>query len=85
MLSQIELFHLVVKVPKEHSSFLYFQLEASEGIGFYSTIDFEVGEAYRQIDIKGDLKLKSEMMTLLLGLKEKTSLDILIDERIVDI
>ncbi len=85
MTPQIELFHLVVKIPKEHSSFLYYQLEASEGIGFYSTIDFEVGEAYRLIDIKGDLRLKNEMLTLLIGLKEKTSLDILIDERIVDL
>jgi Domain of unknown function (DUF4911) len=84
MTAPIELFHLVVRMPKEHSSFLYFQLEASEGLGFYSTIDFQEGDVYRDIDIKGDLKLKNEMMTLLNSLKEKTFLEILTDERILD-
>jgi type II secretory pathway component PulC len=84
MTAPIELFHLIVRMPKEHSSFLYFQLEASEGLGFYSTIDFQEGDVYRDIDIKGDLKLKNEMMTLLNSLKEKTFLEILIDERILD-
>jgi hypothetical protein len=84
MTAPIELFHLVVRMPKEHSSFLYFQLEASEGLGFYSTIDFQECDVYRDIDIKGDLKLKNEMMTLLNSLKEKTFLEILTDERILD-
>jgi type II secretory pathway component PulC len=84
MTAPIELFHLIVRMPKEHSSFLYFQLEASEGLGFYSTIDFQEGDVYRDIDIKGDLKLKNEMMTLLNSLKEKTFLEILTDERILD-
>ena len=84
MTAQIELFHLVVRMPKEHSSFLYFQLEASEGLGFYSTIDFQEGDVYRDIDIKGDLRLRNEVMILLNSLKEKTFLEILIDERILD-
>lgn len=84
MVPQIELFHLVVRIPKEHSSFLYFQLEASEGLSFYSTIDFTEGEAYRVIDLKGDMKLKNEVITLLKGLEEKTFLEILSDERILD-
>lgn len=84
MTAPIELFHLVVRMPKEHSSFLYFQLEASEGLAFYSTIDFKEGDFYRDIDIKGDLKLKNEVMILLESLREKTSLEILTDERILD-
>ena len=84
MTAPIELFHLIVRMPKEHSSFLYFQLEASEGLGFYSTIDFQEGDVYRDIDIKGDLKLRSEVMILLNSLKEKTFLEILTDERILD-
>ena len=84
MTAPIELFHLIVRMPKEHSSFLYFQLEASEGLGFYSTIDFQEGDAYRDIDIKGDLRLRNEVMILLNSLKEKTFLEILTDERILD-
>lgn len=84
MTNPMELFHLVLRLPKEHSSFLYFQLEASEGLGFYSTIDFKEGDIYRDIDIKGDLKLKNEVMALVNTLKEKTFLEILIDERILD-
>lgn len=80
----IELFHLVVRLPKEDSSFLYFQLEASEGIGFYSTINLNEGDKFRDIDIKGDIKLKNEMMTIINSLKEKTFIEILIDERILD-
>jgi hypothetical protein len=84
MTAPIELFHLVVRMPKEHSSFLYFQLEASEGLGFYSTIDFQEGDVFRDIDIKGDIKLKNEVMTLLDSLKEKIFHKILTDERILD-
>ncbi len=85
MAPKIELFHLIVKVPKEHSSFLYFQLEAAEGIGFYSTTDFKEGDPYRLIDIKGDIGLKDEMKCLLIGLKEKAALEILTEEKIVDL
>ncbi|TDJ05444.1 MAG: hypothetical protein E2O68_06355 [Deltaproteobacteria bacterium] len=80
----MQLFHFIIRVPKEHSSFIYFQMEACEGLGFYSTLNFLPGQSYRDIDIKGALELKAEALNLLNGLKDSTKLEFLKNEVIVD-
>ena len=80
------LFHLVVNLPKEDSAFLYFLLEANEGLCFYSTLQHETGQSSREIDLKGTLEFKDEILRILDRLKE-TCPEILItlDETIEDI
>lgn len=80
----MHLFHFVIRVPKEHSSFVYFQMEACEGLGFYSTLSFLPGQSYRDIDIKGAVELKEEALNLLNGLKESTKLEFIKDEVVID-
>ena len=80
----MQLYHFIIRVPKEHSSFIYFQMEACEGLGFYSTLNFLPGQSYRDIDIKGSIELKEETLNLLSGLKDSTRLEFIKDEVIIE-
>lgn len=66
------LFHIIVRLPKEDSAFLYFLLEANEGLCFYSTLNHETGQSYREVDIKGTIEFKDEILRILNRLKETT-------------
>jgi len=82
--SMRELFHFIVRTPKKDSSFLYFQLEACEGLCFYSTLDFIPGQAFRDIDIKGSIEFRKETLSLLNGLKTSIKIEILLSKVIND-
>lgn len=60
-----KLYHIIIRVPKEHSAFTYFQLEANEGLAFYSTLKHVEGQTYRDIDLKGPRELESEVRRLI--------------------
>ena len=78
---QNSLFHLVIKIPKTDSAFVYFTLEAGDGTGFYSTLDHEIGQAYREIDIWGDMTCLPEMEYLLQSLQhQQVKWDLLLKE-----
>lgn len=79
-----QLFHYVVRLNKEDSAFFYFQLEANDGICFYSTLPYEPHTQYRDIEMKGDLLLKKEMTSILDQCAKKFKMDILIDQTIPD-
>jgi len=80
-----QLFHLVVRLKKEDSAFFYFQLEANDGICFYSTLDYDDPHIqYRDIDLKGDILLKKEMVHILQTCQKKFPIEILVDETIAD-
>jgi len=59
-------------------------MEACEGLGFYSTLNFVTGQGHRDIDIKGSIELRKDALNLLNGLKESTKLEFLTDEVILD-
>jgi len=59
-------------------------MEACEGLGFYSTLEFIPGQSFRDIDIKGPIEFKEETLDLLNGLKKSTKLEFLKDEVIID-
>ena len=42
----------VIRVKKEDSAFVYFILESYEGIVSYSTLDFELGQAWRDLELR---------------------------------
>ena len=67
-------FHYVVEVPKGDSAFLYFQMEANEGLCFYSTLEHIEGDTHRKISIIGDRSLKKEVDHLLQQLQLKIDL-----------
>jgi hypothetical protein len=79
-----QLFHYVVRLNKEDSAFFYFQLEANDGLCFYSTLPYEPHTQYRDLDLKGDILLKSEIDLLIKHCSLKFPVDILINETIPD-
>ncbi len=79
-----QLFHYILRMSKEDSAYFYFQLEANDGVAFYSTLDYEPHTQYRDIDLKGDLRLKSEMQNIISECQKKFSVSILVDEMIQD-
>ena len=79
-----QLFHYVIRLNKEDSAFFYFQLEANDGICFYSTLDHPDHAHYRDIDLKGDLHLKAEAHHMINRCAQKFKVDILVDEIIPD-
>lgn len=79
-----QLFHFIIRLNKEDSAFFYFQLEANEGIAFYSTLEYPHHAQYRDIDLKGDVRLRDQITHLLDICSKKFKIEILIDEIIDD-
>ncbi len=79
-----QLFHYQIRLSKEDSAFFYFQLEASDGLCFYSTMEHPHHAQYRDIDLKGDVLLKKEMDHLLQECGKRFKIEILLDETITD-
>lgn len=69
------IFHFVIRVPKEHSAFTYFQLEANDGLAFYSTLPHHEGQTYRDIELRGSKALEPELKRLLEFLSQKFSIE----------
>jgi hypothetical protein len=79
-----ELFHCVLRIPKDESYFLYFTFESHEGLCFYSTVDDSLKGQYRDIDVKCAIESKTDLLNLLAKLQETIRLDILLAETIQD-
>ncbi len=84
MPNQQMLFHTVIRVPKEESAYTYFILEANEGLAFYSTLPFETGCPYRDIDIKTPLCFKNDLTYLLDKLAQEYPIEFLRQTEILD-
>jgi len=76
--------HLIIRVPKDQAAFTYFQLEANEGLAFYSTLDQSLKEAYRDIEVFSPLSLSLEFANFLDHLKSEIPYNIRIDEELED-
>ena len=72
-----DIFTLVVRTPKEDSAFLYFQLEANEGLCFYRTLPFNTHDEHRDIEMKGSIEFKAEVLRLLKFLESTLKIDYL--------
>jgi hypothetical protein len=75
-----QLFHFILRLSKEDSAFFYFQLESNDGLCFYSTLDHPHHAQYRDIELRGDIKLREEVLHLINECKKKFPIDILVDE-----
>jgi membrane-anchored protein YejM (alkaline phosphatase superfamily) len=81
---QQELRHLIVRAPKDQAFFLYFQLEANEGLAFYSTQDQSLREAFRDIEIFSPICLTKELDHFMEYIQTEVPLLFLVDEIIND-
>lgn len=79
-----QLFHYLVRVSKKDSALLYFQLEANDGLSFYSTTEESLGSVYRDIELKGSIEYRPQIQNLFESLKNEFPIQILKDEIIID-
>jgi hypothetical protein len=80
-----ELVHLIVKTCKEDSVFIYFALEACDGLAFYSTLPHQIGDEHRRIDIKATRGLEPELRQLLKSIEQRIpNFEIELDELVMD-
>ena len=75
---------LRVRVTKADSSFVYFTLEANEGIAFYSTLDDSCDEEHRDLLIRTTTEYYTPLMDEIGHLQKKMPIEILSEEEIDD-
>jgi hypothetical protein len=80
-LSTKKLVKYTLRMPKDYSSFFYFTLESNENLGFYSTLPFEKGQAYRDILVYTTPELSEAMDNLIAHCENNSPLESL--ERVV--
>ncbi len=80
-----QLFHYIIRLNKEDSAFFYFQLEANDGLAFYSTLEYPPHAQYRDVELKGDINLRNEVIHLIDRCSQKFRIEILKDEIINDL
>jgi hypothetical protein len=66
-----QLITIKIRVPKKESSFTYFQLEANEGIAFYSTLPAPKGVDYCDLELNCHHSVRNELRHILKKLEEK--------------
>lgn len=79
------LHHLVIRVAKNDSAFVYFTFESNEGLCFYSTLDESLSTMYRDIDLTCTPEFYSNVKAVLQKLAEKFPVEILVDEVVSDL
>lgn len=84
LMSDNQLIHTVIRVPKEESAFVYFTLESNEGLSFYSTLENSLGQGYRDIAIKTHESLEDELDHLITVLGKAIPIEIRLREKIED-
>ncbi len=72
-----EFYRTVIRVPKADSAFVYFQLEANEGVCFYSTLKESLGESYRDIMVTTDPSYEDETKRILEFLQKSIAFEFL--------
>lgn len=78
------LHRVIIRVPKQDSSFCYFILEANGGIAFYSTVESSLKKQYRDILIHCPIELKPNLEGILEHLKNSVDLTLVESETIKD-
>lgn len=59
------MYQLIIELSKEDSSFLYFTLEANEGLCFYSTKDHQNGDPKRVVEIYTHTSMKEDLLKVI--------------------
>ena len=61
---------IFIRTKKEDSAFVYYTLEAHEGLAAYSTLPFKTHDAYRDLELLVPKELLNPVEKLLQYLKE---------------
>lgn len=77
--------NLLVKLAKEHSSFLYFILEANDNIVFYSTLSCPKDSLTREVDIFCAPELSLELDNIIHHFQTRYPLEVIRDEVVSDL
>jgi len=64
-------FCIKIRVPKSESAFTYFILESMEGTCFYSTLEYEKGASFRDIEISGSEEYRPAIENTITQLSKK--------------
>lgn len=80
-----KLHHLIIRVSKNDSAFVYFTFESNEGLCFYSTLDESLSAQYRDIDLTSTPEFYPNVKAVLQNLQTKFPLEILVDEVVSDL
>lgn len=59
------MYQIIIELSKEDSSFLYFTLEANEGLCFYSTKDHHNGDPNRTVEIYTHPSMKDDLVKVI--------------------
>jgi len=79
-----KLIYYIIRVSKEESSFLYFLLEGHDNLCFYSTLYYQTGQQYRDIELTASMELSNELEHFITQISKKFSVEILQKEIISD-
>jgi hypothetical protein len=77
-----QLFETTIRVAKADSAFVYFILESNEGLSFYSTLEHNEGDLFRDILIHSPIEHRDEVLRQLDYLRNSFSIDIL-EQRVI--
>ena len=80
-----ELIRYHLKLPKEHSSFLYFVLEGHDNLSFYSTLPHEEGSQFRELELFSPIEFTEDLDRLWQHLEDSLKLQVLLKEIYKDI
>lgn len=83
-LNSNKLFELILRMPKNDTSFVYFTLEANENKSFYSTLPFDKGQLFRDMVIMTTPEFKDQVLSIIEHCKKNTDLEILSQSFIED-
>lgn len=84
MAENTKLRHLILRVAKDQAAFLYFQLEANEGLAFYSTLDQSLRESFRDVELFSPMELAPELNHFLEAIHKEVEPLVILDEVIND-
>jgi hypothetical protein len=79
-----KLFEIILRMPKNDTSFVYFTLEANENKSFYSTLPFEKGQLSRDMVIMSTPEFKDQLLSIIEHCKKTTDIEILSQQFIDD-
>lgn len=72
-----DIIQYTIRLAKKDSAMLYFILEANENIAFYSTLEGDKAEGFRDIEINCHISLKAQLDSILEHFSKKYSIQYL--------
>jgi len=80
-----EIFQVIIRVLKNDSAFVYFNLESNDNLFFYSTLDEGLGTPYRNLEINTTIEFKENLEQLLKHFTQQIKLETLSQKIVKDI